>query len=264
LNRARRRSIDRSHGRFSSSAAATGFGFVAKGSMTDYFERTHRGSFWRERGSQPFLYRRRLLTIERAAGRRGRLLDVGSGEGHFVSLAASRGWRVTALDYLQEGAQKTAGRLGPGRTARGDALHLPFQAGVFEAVTMWDVVEHLPNPDAALREAARVLTPGGLLALSTPNTRARSVAAKGAAASQFQDPTHISLRDRTAWEQALHDADFDQVILGTDAYWDAPYPPSKVPTLAYKVAAQIRFATRYADEGLADGENLVGLFRRAQ
>lgn len=229
--------------------------------MTDYFERTHHGSFWRERGSQPFLNGRRLRTIGvHARGRR--LLDIGSGEGFFAGLAARRGWTVTATDYLPEGVERSVQRLGPGRVVRSDATALPFAPATFDVVTLWDVVEHLRDPTAALVEAQRVLGPGGLLALSTPNTRARSVACRGRASTQYHDETHVSLWAPDVWEQELSQAGFERLLLGTDAHWDPPYPPARRPALYYKVAAQLRYASRYCDEVLQDGENLVGLFRR--
>lgn len=229
--------------------------------MTDYFERTHHGSFWRERGSQPLLNGRRLRTIRsRARGRR--LLDIGSGEGFFAGLAARRGWTVTATDYLPEGVERSAQRLGAGRVVRSDATSLPFAPASFDVVTLWDVVEHLPEPAAALAEARRVLAPGGLLALSTPNTRARSVLCRGRDSTQYHDETHVSLWAPEHWEQALATAGFLRLLLGTDAHWDPPYPPSWRPAVYYKVAAQLRYASRFCDQALPDGENLVGLFRR--
>jgi SAM-dependent methyltransferase len=50
-----------------------------------------------------------------------------------------------------------------------DAHHLPFRTGVFDKIYMYDLIEHLDSPLLALREAHRVLKPGGLLELGTPN-----------------------------------------------------------------------------------------------
>ncbi len=55
---------------------------------------------------------------------------------------------------------------------RVEAEELPFAAGTFEVATSADVIEHLKDPDAHLREIARVLAPGGALVLTTPQWKA--------------------------------------------------------------------------------------------
>lgn len=227
--------------------------------MPDYFERTHHGSFWRQRGNQPLLFRRRLQKIEATTTGR-RLLDIGSGEGHFAALAAKRGWTINAMDYLIEGVQRSQRRLG-NVVVRGDAQALPYTESVFDVVALWDVLEHLPDPGRTLAEARRVLRPGGLLAWSTPNTEALSVRLKGRAAGQFQDETHISLLPSGEWQRLFALNGYMVVILGTDAHWDTPYPGPKLRNAFCKIETQLRFASRYASPNLSTGENLVGLHR---
>jgi SAM-dependent methyltransferase len=55
------------------------------------------------------------------------------------------------------------------RFVSGDATNLDFEAGTFDAVTMFDVLEHVPDHERANAEALRVLKPGGYLVISTPN-----------------------------------------------------------------------------------------------
>ena len=207
----------------------------------DYFERTHKGSFWRQRGDQPLLNATRL----RALGKpRGRLLDLGSGEGHFARRAAARGWDVVALDYIPEGATRSKAALrGLGHVVRASGSQLPLAAGTVEVVTAWDVLEHLPVPEDTLREAARVLRSGGLLAVSTPNPHALSVRRRGNDSIQFKDETHISIRSRGAWEQAFEQAGFSVLVSGGDAWWNPPYGPA--PPAIFKAASQLMFATRF-------------------
>ena len=55
-----------------------------------------------------------------------------------------------------------------------DFLNGHLQRGSYDVVTMWATLEHLADPSSFVAEAARVLRPGGLLALSVPNTRSLS------------------------------------------------------------------------------------------
>lgn len=102
-----------------------------------------------------------------------RLLDLGCGMGGFAVAAALAGAHVTALDYNPAYATITtlrATRHGlrlPVSVAAGEALPLPSAA--YDAVTCWDVLEHVQSPAALLRESARVLRPGGTLLLTVIN-----------------------------------------------------------------------------------------------
>jgi 2-polyprenyl-3-methyl-5-hydroxy-6-metoxy-1,4-benzoquinol methylase len=97
----------------------------------------------------------------------GRLLDVGAGPGFLVAAAERRGWDAIGLD-LNEWAAEYARGLGVDVRA-GELSDHQFEPESFDAVTMLDVVEHVSNPDELLEEAARIVRPGGALALLTPD-----------------------------------------------------------------------------------------------
>lgn len=222
----------------------------------------HKGSFWRSRGDQPLLYRRRLKELERAIGGTGRLLDVGCGEGYFASRAEKRGWDVTAVDGLMEGVESTRSRVSSAVVRLGDAHRLDFPDDTFDAVVAWDLLEHLEDPQSALAEMRRVLRPAGVLGFSTPNTGARSVETRGRDSIQYKDATHISLDPPNLWLRRLEAVGLCCELAGTDAYWNPPYPGYAVPGLLYRVHAQAVFATRYASPDREDGENFVVLARK--
>jgi len=113
-----------------------------------------------------------------------RVLDVGCGGGRHTFEAYRRGADVTALDT--DGAQladveamaeamRQAGEAGPGAqggsvtTVRADATALPFPDGSFDRVVAAEVLEHLPNDAGALTEIARVVRPGGTVAVTVPS-----------------------------------------------------------------------------------------------
>ena len=111
-----------------------------------------------------------------AAGVRAgdRVLDVGCGPGNISAIAASRGASVVGVD-LSEEMLSVAAELHPGiEFRRGDAEELPFDFGTFDAVVGNLVILHVGDSERAAAEFARVLRPGGRLALTTWDTPERS------------------------------------------------------------------------------------------
>lgn len=115
--------------------------------------------------------RRALGLVERRAGpRRGRLLDVGCSAGLFAEIARASGWDVLGVEPSRWLAARAQERLGGGvLCARFEEVDL--EPASFDAVCLWDVLEHVPDPQAFLAKAAAALRPGGLLALNVPNIR---------------------------------------------------------------------------------------------
>jgi SAM-dependent methyltransferase len=101
------------------------------------------------------------------------LLEAGSGEGYGVQLLNQAGAeRVVALDYDAAALAHAGGaypRAVRGRAVRANLVRLPLADASVDAITSLQVIEHLWTPDEFLVECARVLRPGGLLVLSTPN-----------------------------------------------------------------------------------------------
>jgi 2-polyprenyl-3-methyl-5-hydroxy-6-metoxy-1,4-benzoquinol methylase len=109
-----------------------------------------------------------FLTDDMLQGKR--VLEVGCGLGFFSERLQSRGARVLACDIGPGLVEKTRLRVGcECRVA--DALRLQDAFGTesFDVVLSSECIEHTPDPGAAIRQMARVLKPGGVLALSTPN-----------------------------------------------------------------------------------------------
>lgn len=93
----------------------------------------------------------------------GVVLDVGCAD-QWVRERLCAGADYVSLDYPAIGAVRYAAR----PRVFGDAQSLPVRSASVDAVTMLEVIEHLPDPDRALAEAHRVLRPGGILVLSAP------------------------------------------------------------------------------------------------
>jgi SAM-dependent methyltransferase len=108
------------------------------------------------------------------------LLDLGCGFGRHAFEAARHGATVVALDYAESElkevrntfeAMAKAGEVAPSApagTVQGDATRLPFADGAFDRVIASEVLEHVPDDVAAMGELARVLRPGGTMAVTVP------------------------------------------------------------------------------------------------
>jgi SAM-dependent methyltransferase len=112
-------------------------------------------------------FRRRLRVI-RAAGGRGVLLDVGCASGALLAEAGALGFDARGLEPAEDMARRAAERTGRPVHAGSldDALLAPVS---FDVVTLFDVLEHVPDPVRALRKLRIALRPGGLLALTVPD-----------------------------------------------------------------------------------------------
>ena len=109
-----------------------------------------------------------------------RLLDMGCGGGRHAFAALRRGARVVAFDAdlgeLKQvrdmvDAMRAEGEVpaaGTGLALQGDALALPFIDGAFDRIIAAEVLEHIPDDARAIAELARVLAPGGRMAVTVP------------------------------------------------------------------------------------------------
>ena len=101
-----------------------------------------------------------------------RLLDLGAGAGRHAFEAMRRGAIVTALDADAAEVKDVTWVMkeleGDGSALVGNALELPFGDGTFDRVIAAEVLEHIPEDRGAIAELARVLRPGGTMAVTVP------------------------------------------------------------------------------------------------
>lgn len=117
-----------------------------------------------------------------------RLLDVGCGKGHFVYRAEEAGWEALGIE-VTDASVDVAQRLGAA------VIHQDFltmQNVEFDVVSMFELVEHLEEPQAFIQKAFDVLAPGGLLFITTPNCISLDARLAGARWRAY-DPEHLVL-----------------------------------------------------------------------
>ena len=102
--------------------------------------------------------------------RGGRLLDVGCATGDFLSeMWRQPGWLVLGIEPSPAAGRYAHDQVGLTVVA-GTLNDAAFADASFDAVTMWDVLEHVYRPREVIAEAARILRPGGVLVVNHPNT----------------------------------------------------------------------------------------------
>jgi len=104
----------------------------------------------------------------------GKLLEIGCGQGEFLVEAEARGYQVTGLEYSQHAAQVAESRLQNGQVIVGDLLTANLPDNSFDVIVHTDVIEHVRDPHALLQEMHRLLTPNGILQMTTISLRSSS------------------------------------------------------------------------------------------
>ena len=112
------------------------------------------------------------LDAHRGASRpSGRLLDVGCHVGTFIELAEQAGYDVEGVEPSRWAAKRAEERV-RGTVRLGVVEDAPLPEGAYDVVTMWDVIEHLPDPASTLRAVHSALRPGGVFAVTTMDVEA--------------------------------------------------------------------------------------------
>ena len=108
-----------------------------------------------------------LLDLFRSGSPGPRVLNAGAGTGSFSLRLAENGFDVTSVDASSAAVEVLRRRV-PGEVAQADVTTLPFADAAFDAAVLGEVLEHVEDDRGALEEVARVLRPGGVLAVSVP------------------------------------------------------------------------------------------------
>jgi 2-polyprenyl-3-methyl-5-hydroxy-6-metoxy-1,4-benzoquinol methylase len=113
-----------------------------------------------------FTMRRKVALLNKRAPRRGKLLDYGCGTGHFLAAAKAGGWQVAGLEPNARARQEASRRVGQ---PIGQESLTSFEAGSFDAITLWHVLEHVHTLNETLTQLISLLKPDGVLLIAVPN-----------------------------------------------------------------------------------------------
>jgi SAM-dependent methyltransferase len=143
--------------------------------------------------------------------RGGRLLDVGCGNGFFLRTMSGEQWDLHAMDIKRN---EKFGFSGPFHEGCFDHEAPPFQD--MDAVTLFHVFEHLYHPREALKNAAAVLKPGGLLFLALPDLKNIERQVFGKYWVGWDVPRHIAIYSRSALTILLRESGFELIAVVPD------------------------------------------------
>jgi len=177
------------------SGAANGFGYA------DY-----------DRDKQVMIpaFEKYLDIIERFLPTKGTLIDVGAATGFFLKIAVDRGWTGVGIEPSVH-ASATARKKGLDvRTGVFDSDSL--RPGSADAITLWDVIEHVSDPVGVLRTVHSTLRTGGVVAINTPDSGSLLARALGSKWHLVVPPEHLFLFNRASLRHALGEDRFEILV----------------------------------------------------
>jgi len=215
--------------------------------------------------SQYWWSNRFFAGLARRNGKHGtRLLEVGCGLGHLVG-QLSEEFITTGMDVNLSALVRAKSAAGNAQLQVGSASELPYATASFGTVIIKHVVEHLEQPDLCIRELGRILAPGGLLILATPNLESLLKPLKGDKWIGYQDPTHIALKPPGEWLDLLRKAGFKIERVFADGFWDVPYirwVPSALQKIVFGSLGGLQAVSGLACLPYRWGESIIIIGRR--
>lgn len=166
---------------------------------------------------------RRAREVMRLRSTPGRVLDIGCGRGLMLAELKRRGWQCAGTEPSQELAHAIRRDSGIEVKTEASLLDCNFDAGSFDVVTLWHVLEHLPAPVRTLREIRRILKPGGVVIVEVPNLDSWQARFGGGAWFHLDTPRHLYHFSRRSLQTILEQAGFILFRAGTFSPEYGPY-----------------------------------------
>jgi 2-polyprenyl-3-methyl-5-hydroxy-6-metoxy-1,4-benzoquinol methylase len=153
---------------------------------------------------------RRLKHVERFV-KPGKMLDVGCATGFFIDEAKKRGWQVQGLDVSSFAVEYAREHFGLD-VQHGSFTELDYPKGAYDLVSLWDVIEHVPDPTSYVRRTAELLRKDGVVVLATPDVGSIPARLTGKRWVGYKlSEEHIYYFSVQTLTKMLNDAGFDVV-----------------------------------------------------
>ena len=182
----------------------------------DYFRGAKKGfgyvDYDKDKAPMIKAFNRFLNIIEKFSIKKGKLLDVGAASGFFLELAKKREWDVSGVEISEFAASK-AREKGLNVTT-GTIEDLKENNGErFSVITMWDVIEHMSNPESAVSKAKEFLEGGGIIAINTPDSGSLVAKTLGRKWHLIVPPEHLFLFSKKNMKALLKKQGFEVLLI---------------------------------------------------
>ncbi len=234
----------------------------------DYFKSWNYADRGLGRFSMYWFARRYYAALIRryAPAQDGKLLELGCGLGHLLGLLQDD-FQCVGIDLIDFSIEQTRINAPKAEAHQMDVSEISqFEEGVFSVVVALHLVEHLPDPEEAIRQVARLLKPGGIWLFATPHPDYSLRCFKDRENDAIgKDKTHINVQPPQQWREWCEQNGFEMVKHFGDGLWDVPYFPviPKVVQFAmFGFPAFLQVATRTTLTPLSMGVNQIGIARK--
>lgn len=136
-----------------------------------------------------FVLKRKLNLVNSLINKKETLLDVGCGTGDFLSVCKNSGWNVLGVEP-DEGARSIANQKVGGKVFGLDQLQ-KLEPNTFDIITLWHVLEHLPEPEKDIAVFKKLLKPEGVLIIAVPNYKSFDAKHYKAFWAAYDVPRHL-------------------------------------------------------------------------
>jgi len=197
-----------------------------------------------------------------------KLFEMGCGLGDLLGLLQDD-YSVIGVDLIADAVEQAQQNAPEADISVGDATDFSrFEDGELSVVVALHLVEHLPDPQATIRDIYSKLQPGGLFLFATPHPeyslrrfKDRDTDAIG------KDKTHINCHIPATWKQWSEEAGFTVIKQFGDGLWDVPYVPLIPKTLQFAMfgfPALLQVLTRTTLTPLSMGVNQINIVRKGK
>jgi 2-polyprenyl-3-methyl-5-hydroxy-6-metoxy-1,4-benzoquinol methylase len=135
----------------------------------------------------------KLNLINSFQPQKGRILDIGAGTGDFLSVAKNDGWQTIGVEPSDK-AKTIAKNKGVSFVEQTDEI----EKNSFDVITMWHVLEHVPDLEKQIKELKRLLKPSGTLIIAVPNFKSFDAEYYGKFWAAYDVPIHFWHFSKTA------------------------------------------------------------------
>ncbi|WP_106793704.1 bifunctional 2-polyprenyl-6-hydroxyphenol methylase/3-demethylubiquinol 3-O-methyltransferase UbiG [Aquimarina sp. Aq78] len=129
---------------------------------------------------------KKVKLISKLNQQRGVLLDIGAGTGDFLSAAKNKGWRIEGVEPNNQAKELAKQK---GIDLKPETANLDSKS--FDVITMWHVLEHIPDLQLQIRELRRLLKPNGFVIIAVPNFKSYDAKQYNSFWAAYDVPRHL-------------------------------------------------------------------------